>query len=98
MEARKLEPRLETAILLEDRPSEDMVLIAQRIGAQMISPQHEWLTEKDVRQIHAARLKVIPWTVNAMADFERLKAIGVDGIITDYPDRLIPLARSRTTQ
>jgi glycerophosphoryl diester phosphodiesterase len=98
VEARKLEPRLETAILLEDRPSEDMVLIAQRIGAQMISPQHEWLTEKDVRQIHAARLKVIPWTVNAMADFERLKAIGVDGIITDYPDRLIPLARSRTTQ
>jgi len=31
---------------------------------------------------------VIPWTVNERSDMERLIALGVDGIITDYPDRL----------
>ena len=31
---------------------------------------------------------MIPWTVNERADMERLIALGVDGIITDYPDRL----------
>ncbi len=36
----------------------------------------------------ALGLKVIPWTVNERADMERLIALGVDGIITDYPDRL----------
>jgi glycerophosphoryl diester phosphodiesterase len=33
-------------------------------------------------------LKVIPWTVNERADMARLIALGVDGLITDYPDRL----------
>jgi glycerophosphoryl diester phosphodiesterase len=31
---------------------------------------------------------VIPWTVNERADMERLIALAVDGLITDYPDRL----------
>ncbi len=31
-------------------------------------------------------LKVIPWTVNDKAAIDRLRAMGVDGIITDYPD------------
>jgi glycerophosphoryl diester phosphodiesterase len=46
-----------------------------------ISP--EWLAEAK-----ALNLKTIPWTVNAPADMERLIDMGVDGIITDYPDRL----------
>ncbi len=89
VEARKLEPDLETAILLEVRPAESMVAIAKKIGARIISPNHEWLTEQDVREIHNARLKVIPWTANHNAEFKQLKEIGVDGVITDYPDRLI---------
>jgi glycerophosphoryl diester phosphodiesterase len=31
-------------------------------------------------------MKVIPWTVNTLDDMKRLKSLGVDGIITDYPD------------
>jgi glycerophosphoryl diester phosphodiesterase len=41
-----------------------------------------------VAEAHAAGLKVIPWTVNEEADMNALADAGVDGMITDYPDRL----------
>ena len=46
------------------------------------------LTPKELADAHALRLKVLPWTVNERGDMRSLIDLGVDGIITDYPDRL----------
>ena len=46
------------------------------------------LSADDVAAAHALGLKVLPWTVNERSDMSRLIDHGVDGIITDYPDRL----------
>ena len=46
------------------------------------------LTPKDLAAAHALGLKVLPWTVNERGDMRNLIDLGVDGIITDYPDRL----------
>jgi glycerophosphoryl diester phosphodiesterase len=46
------------------------------------------LTPAWLQEAHARRLTVLVWTVNNPADMERLIDMGVDGIITDYPDRL----------
>jgi len=46
------------------------------------------LTPALVQEAHGKGLKVLPWTVNNPSDMERLIEMGVDGIITDYPDRL----------
>jgi glycerophosphoryl diester phosphodiesterase len=46
------------------------------------------LTPKDLADAHALGLKVLPWTVNERGDMRSLIDLGVDGIITDYPDRL----------
>jgi len=46
------------------------------------------LTPDLVKEARALGLKILPWTVNNPADMARLMDMGVDGIITDYPDRL----------
>jgi glycerophosphoryl diester phosphodiesterase len=51
-----------------------------------------------VRHAHTAGLGVQVWTVNTDADARRLLAWGVDGLITDRPDVLLPLARSWQTK
>ena len=48
-----------------------------------------------MRACHAAGVRVLPWTVNDEADWLRLLDWGVDGITTDYPDRLAKLLRRR---
>ncbi len=53
------------------------------------------LTADDIAAAHALGLKVLPWTVNDRSDMSRLIDLGVDGIITDYPDRLRSLMAER---
>ena len=57
-------------------------------GCAVWSPLYRNARPDDVAAAKALGLKVIPWTVNERADMERLIALGVDGIITDYPNRL----------
>ena len=52
------------------------------------SPHFSNLTPELLREAHGLGLKVIPWTVNERPMMERLMDWGVDGIISDYPDRL----------
>ena len=70
--------------------------LAASYGARMQALQvPEWagalrvLTEDFVRAAHARNLRVHAWTVNAEEDMRRLTRLGVDGIISDYPDRLL---------
>jgi len=57
-------------------------------GCAVWSPLYRNAKGDDVAAAKALGLTVIPWTVNERADMERLIGLGVDGVITDYPDRL----------
>jgi glycerophosphoryl diester phosphodiesterase len=79
-----------------------LVAGAASFGADAISPVHgnpqggkvgdpdyvPYTTPQMVREAHRARMDVIPWTVDDPATMHSLIDAGVDGIITDYPDRL----------
>ncbi len=64
-------------------------------GGAVWSPNGGAVTQALVQQAQALGLKVIPWTINQAADMERLIGWGVDGLITDYPDRLREVMRQR---
>ena len=59
------------------------------------SPLFLDLTDGALKEAKALGLTVIPWTVNEPADMDRLIAAGVDGLITDYPDRLRAVMAAR---
>ncbi|HEX9918693.1 MAG TPA: glycerophosphodiester phosphodiesterase family protein, partial [Pyrinomonadaceae bacterium] len=52
-----------------------------------------WLTTELVAAAHRAGVEVHVWTVNDEAGMRRMLALGVDGIMTDYPDKLISLLK-----
>ena len=64
-------------------------------GGAVWSPNGDAVTEALVKEAQGLGLKVVPWTINNPADMDRLIGWGVDGIITDYPDRLREVMQKR---
>jgi len=50
------------------------------------SPHYKLATKELIENAHARGMKFVPWTVNTLDEMHQLKAMGVDGIITDYPN------------
>ncbi len=67
-------------------------------GGGAWAPHHTDLTDDLLDQAHDLGLRVIPWTVNAVADMQRLMDWGVDGLITDWPDRALTLMSRTATE
>lgn len=59
------------------------------------SCEHNLLTEDEVEIAHSMGLDVVPWTVNEKADMERLIDWDVDGLISDFPDLLMKVAKAK---
>ncbi|HLT23328.1 MAG TPA: glycerophosphodiester phosphodiesterase family protein [Bacteriovoracaceae bacterium] len=66
----------------------DKVLSDLGFTPSIFSPYFKDLTKKKVLDFQKKGIKVIPWTVNELKDLKAIKGMGVDGIITDYPDRI----------
>ena len=71
-----------------DKHAAFMVSKASSIHASAINPDYRLVTPEIVEKAHAAGLKVNVWTVNSPAAMDKLLALRVDAIMTDYPDRL----------
>ena len=69
--------------------------LVKAAGASAWAPYHRDLDPGGLEQAHRLGLRVVVWTVNDPGDMERLIDMGVDGIITDYPDRLREVAAQR---
>lgn len=84
---KKLNPKVPIALLTEEDPL-DAIATAKRMNALAINPEYTTLTKENVRQMQNSGLKVLTWTVNSPDDVEKVRKLGVDGIITDFPDRI----------
>jgi glycerophosphoryl diester phosphodiesterase len=79
-------PKISLAFLTENILG--LSLNIRRLGfiPQMYSPYYRFLSLKMVKKAHYMGMKVVTWTVNDVQDFNRLRNMGVDGVITDYPN------------
>lgn len=89
---RKALPKTRVSYLFEHRC--DFGKEAAALGIEIVGPDYQLLTEATVQSLHARGMRVMPWTVNAPKDWRRLIDWGVDGIITDYPRRLLTELRA----
>ncbi|WP_094766527.1 glycerophosphodiester phosphodiesterase [Pseudozobellia thermophila] len=75
------------AVLTGEDPVE-AIPVARELGAEAINPSYKRLTAENSKAIKEAGLKIYPWTVNDPEDIAKMKDFGVDGIITNYPERI----------
>ncbi len=91
---RKIEPTLMTG-LLYDGQIENPLEKAVEIGARQLAIRGDLVTPALIAQAKKKDLQVVCWTVNHPAHMRMLAAAGVDGIMSDYPDRLAAAVRKQ---
>ena len=74
-------------VLTEDSV-ENAITFAKKINAYSINPYFKLLTVENVLAMHQNGFKIFPWTVNSEEDITFVKSLQVDGIISDFPDRI----------
>ncbi|MGK0494038.1 MAG: glycerophosphoryl diester phosphodiesterase [Maribacter sp.] len=84
---RKLNDSVAIAILTEDNPL-DALAIGTELNAVAINPYFKNLDADVVAKIKQAGFKIYTWTVNEPDDITAIKNMGVDGIITNFPERV----------
>lgn len=87
-EINKQDPTISMAMLIDNLKSVDTNLTDLGFTPPIYSPYYMLLNEAVIKEIHAKGMRVIPWTVNDPLEMKKLVDLGIDGIITDYPNRI----------
>lgn len=86
-------PQIPIAVLLCGVPL-DLAACASELGAAAVNLASDFVDADLVNDAHARGLKVYVYTVNYADDIEQLRAQGIDGVFTDYPERAIFVERA----
>jgi glycerophosphoryl diester phosphodiesterase len=82
-----LNPKIRIGVLSEESISAALAF-AKNIKAFSIHPNYKLLTKENVALMQEKGFKVYPWTVNSNEDIQKIKSFNVNGIISDFPDRI----------
>lgn len=91
VEFRKLNPNVLLAMLVANNQSIQYYVDQLGFIPEVWSPNYQLVSPQLIAEAHARGMKVIPWTVNTTEEMKDLIEMGVDGIITDYPDSAVVL-------
>jgi glycerophosphoryl diester phosphodiesterase len=86
-------PDLQLAFLIENMAGMESNLTRLGFQPAIYSPYYLLVNKKLVRQCRQRGIRLVPWTVNDVASMRRLVRLGVNGIITDYPDKIREVGR-----
>lgn len=84
---RSLDKDMPLAVLIGNDPL-NALEVAEKLNAEAINPHFSKLTAENVAAIHRKGFKIYTWTVNEEADIARMADLKVEGVITNYPDRV----------
>ena len=84
----EIDGSIQTALLVENQKSIEENLSNLNYKPEIYSPFYKLLNKDAVAFLHQENIQVIPWTVNNSKDAQNLINLGVDGIITDFPDMI----------
>jgi glycerophosphoryl diester phosphodiesterase len=87
-------PKQTTALLIMNKESFANNITTLGFTPNIYSPYFTLVTPELVKEAHDKKVAVLPWTVNEVSDMETMISCGVDGMITDCPDKLIGVAGS----
>ena len=93
MYVKRLDPRVQTAVLIAHTAPADPARLLADAGADVYCPDVRFVDADLVRRVHDAGKAVLPWTANEPEEWRRLVDARVDGVTTDYPDRLMEWLR-----
>ncbi|GGG14195.1 glycerophosphoryl diester phosphodiesterase [Pontibacter amylolyticus] len=79
-------PHIKTSLLVENVKGLNKNLEALGFLPDIYSPYYRLVTPKLIKDCHEKGMKVVPWTINELQEMKRLKEMGVDGLISDYPN------------
>ena len=81
-------PTIKTALLIEDFDKNSFRKQLKDLGFSptIYSPEQSLVNPNLITECHKRNIQIIPWTVNDKNDISKFKKMGVDGIISDYPD------------
>lgn len=85
---RSLDKDIVIGVLTYKDSVSDIINTAKKLNAQAINPYFKTLTAEQVAMFHKNNFKVYPWTVDDILEINKLKGFKVDGIITNYPERI----------
>ena len=86
-EVELLNPKIRIGVLTEES-IEEAFAFAKKIKAFSIHPEYSLLSKENVALVQEKGFEVYPWTVNSTADIQKIKSFNVNGIISDFPDRI----------
>jgi len=90
-EIKRQSPNMKVALLVDEAESVEVKLNQLTFKPEIISPYFKLLSKESVSNYQQVNYQIIPWTVNEIEDMNTMINFKVNGIITDYPDRLIVL-------
>ncbi|WP_158797132.1 glycerophosphodiester phosphodiesterase family protein [Pedobacter sp. L105] len=79
-------PKMKTDLMIDEKEDFENNIQALGFNPTVYSPYSVLVGKGLVERCHAAGVKIIPWTVNSLKEMNYLVGLGVDGIITDYPN------------
>jgi glycerophosphoryl diester phosphodiesterase len=84
-------PQVRLSLVVDNLRSVSRNLNDLGFDPSVYSMHHRLVSKAAINYLHTRKIRVIPWTVNDSDAITKLRVMGVDGVITDYPDKTFQL-------